>query len=265
MTPLWPPTVSERLRGQLSVARRLGYTSAQLAVLLALLRRGLIGALLLLAPTMSGQPVEAGAGGLAFSGLWQRLDDGVEPKPVSIPIPAVETPAVSYACSPNSREIGRAVFQTKRTWRTVTVWDCSVRNESAVSLAISEGVMIRAMIQAGTLPISSAHMRTFAAESMRRGPLMTAIRILSLAAQGLAVASAGNFGVQVDPTTGAVFAGLAAGFPVLGRALGERAPSQDLFERLAWRDSVGLEPGQTATVTMFSQTTTGMVPIRGGL
>lgn len=176
-----------------------------------------------------------------------------------------EPQPVTFACSPNPQAVSKAVFQTKTTWQNVTIWDCAIKNGTAETLTITEGHLIQAAIGAGVVPISSAHMRTFAGENMRRGVLQTTVRVLGLAAQGLAVASAGNFGVSVSETTGAMLAGLAGGFPVIGRALEKRAASPELFERMAWRDSVGLEPGQTVTVTLFSTAVHGQAPIRGGL
>jgi hypothetical protein len=210
----------------------LALNSSQRAILLRL-----ISALFLFfnAPMVSGQPVQ-GAGGLAF-----------------------------FSCSPNSQQVSKAVFQVKRTWKTITIWDCVIRSNSTASLSVTEGHLIQGAILAGVVPISSAHMRTFTNENTRRGPIMTTIQIASLTALGLTAASAGNFGINVDPKTGAIFTGFAAGLPMIGKALAERVPSPELFERMAWREPVGLEPGQTATVTMFSTTTKGMAPIRGSL
>jgi hypothetical protein len=228
--PLWSPTVRERLTGQLAV-RRLALSSSQRAVLLRLISAFWF----LFSLLMSSQPVK-GADRLA-----------------------------SFSCSPNSQQVSKAVFQVKRTWKTITIWDCVIRNNSTASLSITEGHLIHGAILAGVVPISSDHMRTFADENTRRGPLMTAIRIGSLGSIILTGLSAGNFGIKVDPRTGAIFSGLSTGLPMIGRALGERIPSQELFGRMAWREPVGLEPGQTATVTMFSTTTKGMAPIRGSL
>ena len=176
---------------------------------------------------------------------------------------AVAAPAqTDFYCSVSPPSYSKSLFQHKRTAKAVRHWICTVTNYSDSPIVLTEGSVIRALHTAGVPAYSVESVRNMFLENQRRGKLKTIGRILTYVANGATLVAAADIANMSDNWRIGLTLG-AQSLPTLARAAGNRAPSIELFERVAWTVQIGVEPHSTVAVSMFSGPWDGELIING--
>jgi len=167
-----------------------------------------------------------------------------------------------FFCSASPESYSKSLFQNKRTAKAVRHWTCTITNHSDNPIVLTEGSVIRALHTTGVPAYSVESVRNMFLENQRRGKWKTAGRVLLLVGDGLTLVAAADLANMSDAwrtgiTVGAPF------LPRLARSAGSRAPSIELFERVAWTVQIGIEPHSTVAVSMFSGPWDGKLIING--
>ena len=167
-----------------------------------------------------------------------------------------------FYCAMSPASYSKSLFQNKRTARAVKHWTCTITNYSDSPIVLTEGSVIRALHTAGVPAYSVESVRNMFLENQRRGKLKTIGRILTYVANGATLVAAADIANMSDNWRIGLTLG-AQSLPTLARAAGNRAPSIELFERVAWTVQIGIEPHSTVAVSMFSGPWNGELIING--
>lgn len=144
-------------------------------------------------------------------------------------------------------------------------WNCVLRNRGEQAVTVREADVIDGMLRAGVIGLSTATVRRTFSERQRLGFWRTLARITGYTAEGFAIAQAGDW-ISIGGDGGTVIALAATHLPRLAEIFRSRPPSLEGFEQVSWGQgiSIGIEPGDSVAVSMWSATYDGP-PIVAGL
>ena len=156
---------------------------------------------------------------------------------------------ILFTCSGSHDEATRLIFD-KRTAKHTRHLTCVAQNQGAEARTVNEADFIELLIRVGQTPYATEALRIAVRENTRRGPWHTSARIAGYVAKGLTIAGATG-GIEFSEDWLTAFALGGQHLPDLGELLRSRPPNGEDFERLAWTEQIGIEPGQSVLFNMF--------------